>query len=196
MIASADLTEICHQLVRDSGGRKVLVCAVDGEVLAHAGRRARPARSTMRPAKRSPSSSPTSSKAPPPAAASRRPRTSSPRCRAACRVGCPLAPRRSAPRPRWSSSSTAARRRSTACGSRCGARATSSPSRSRSSRTPKSPPATRRLAPAFAALTRRRLSHFASISGTIYRFYPHYGRPEPGCRAHDLPPPRGGEDRA
>lgn len=37
MIASADLTEICHQLVRDSGGRKVLVCAADGEVLAHAG---------------------------------------------------------------------------------------------------------------------------------------------------------------
>jgi hypothetical protein len=37
MIASADLTEICQQLVRDSGGRKVLVCGVDGEVLAHAG---------------------------------------------------------------------------------------------------------------------------------------------------------------
>jgi len=38
MIASADLTEICQQLVRDSGGRKVLVCSADGEVLAHAGR--------------------------------------------------------------------------------------------------------------------------------------------------------------
>lgn len=37
MIASADLTEICQQLVRDSGGRKVLVCSTEGEVLAHAG---------------------------------------------------------------------------------------------------------------------------------------------------------------
>jgi hypothetical protein len=37
MIASVDLTDICQQLVRDSGGRKVLVCGVDGEVLAHAG---------------------------------------------------------------------------------------------------------------------------------------------------------------
>jgi hypothetical protein len=37
MIASADLIEICQQLVRDSGGRKVLVCSVEGEVLAHAG---------------------------------------------------------------------------------------------------------------------------------------------------------------
>jgi hypothetical protein len=37
MIASADLTEICQQLARDSGGKKVLVCSTDGEVLAHAG---------------------------------------------------------------------------------------------------------------------------------------------------------------
>jgi hypothetical protein len=37
MIASADLTEICQQLARDSGGKKVLVCSADGEVLAHAG---------------------------------------------------------------------------------------------------------------------------------------------------------------
>ena len=37
MIASADLTEICQQLVRDSGGKRVLVCSSDGEVLAHAG---------------------------------------------------------------------------------------------------------------------------------------------------------------
>jgi hypothetical protein len=37
MIASVDLTEICQQLVRDSGGRKVLVCGSDGEILAHAG---------------------------------------------------------------------------------------------------------------------------------------------------------------
>ena len=37
MIASADLIEICQQLVRDSGGKKVLVCATDGEILAHAG---------------------------------------------------------------------------------------------------------------------------------------------------------------
>lgn len=37
MIASADLADICLQLVRDSGGKKVLVCATDGEVLAHAG---------------------------------------------------------------------------------------------------------------------------------------------------------------
>jgi hypothetical protein len=36
MIASADLTEICEQLVRDSGGRKVLLCSAEGEVLAHA----------------------------------------------------------------------------------------------------------------------------------------------------------------
>lgn len=37
MIASGDLTDICQQLVRDSGGRKVLVCSTEGEVLAHAG---------------------------------------------------------------------------------------------------------------------------------------------------------------
>lgn len=37
MIAFSDLIEICQQLVRDSGGRKVLVCSTDGEVLAHAG---------------------------------------------------------------------------------------------------------------------------------------------------------------
>ena len=37
MIASSDLIEICQQLVRDSGGRKVLVCSTDGEILAHAG---------------------------------------------------------------------------------------------------------------------------------------------------------------
>ena len=36
MIASADLIEICHQLVRDSGGRKVILCSTEGEVLAHA----------------------------------------------------------------------------------------------------------------------------------------------------------------
>ncbi|MDB4968182.1 MAG: hypothetical protein JWN44_3871 [Myxococcales bacterium] len=37
MIASLDLTDICQQLVRDAGGRKVLLCSVEGEVLAHAG---------------------------------------------------------------------------------------------------------------------------------------------------------------
>jgi hypothetical protein len=37
MIASADLTEICHQLSRDSGGRKVMLVGADGEILAHAG---------------------------------------------------------------------------------------------------------------------------------------------------------------
>lgn len=37
MIASADLTEICQQLVRDSGGRKVMLVSTEGEVLAHAG---------------------------------------------------------------------------------------------------------------------------------------------------------------
>ena len=37
MIASADLADICQQLVRDSGGRKVLVCGAEGEILAHAG---------------------------------------------------------------------------------------------------------------------------------------------------------------
>jgi hypothetical protein len=37
MIASADLTEICQQLVRDAGGKKVLLCDAEGEVLAHAG---------------------------------------------------------------------------------------------------------------------------------------------------------------
>jgi hypothetical protein len=37
MIASADLTEICQQLVRDSGGKKVMLIGGDGEVLAHAG---------------------------------------------------------------------------------------------------------------------------------------------------------------
>ena len=37
MIASVDLTEIGHQLVRDSGGKKVLLCSVEGEVLADAG---------------------------------------------------------------------------------------------------------------------------------------------------------------
>lgn len=36
MIASADLTEICHQLVRDSGGKKVMLVSFEGEVLAHA----------------------------------------------------------------------------------------------------------------------------------------------------------------
>lgn len=37
MIASSDLADICQQLVRDSGGRKVLVCGAEGEILAHAG---------------------------------------------------------------------------------------------------------------------------------------------------------------
>jgi hypothetical protein len=37
MIASADLAEICHQLSRDSGGRKVMLVGADGEVIAHAG---------------------------------------------------------------------------------------------------------------------------------------------------------------
>jgi hypothetical protein len=37
MIASADLTEICQQLIRDSGGKKVMLVGADGEVLAHAG---------------------------------------------------------------------------------------------------------------------------------------------------------------
>jgi hypothetical protein len=37
MIASADLTEICQQLVRDSGGKKVMLVSTEGEVLAHAG---------------------------------------------------------------------------------------------------------------------------------------------------------------
>ncbi len=36
MIASADLNEICQQLVRDSGGKKVMLCSVEGEILAHA----------------------------------------------------------------------------------------------------------------------------------------------------------------
>lgn len=37
MIASADLTETCQQLARDSGGKKVMLVGIDGEVLAHAG---------------------------------------------------------------------------------------------------------------------------------------------------------------
>ena len=37
MIASADLAEICAQLQRDSGGKKVMLCSAEGEVLAHAG---------------------------------------------------------------------------------------------------------------------------------------------------------------
>src|ERR1700743_3103869 len=37
MIASAALTETCQQLVRDSGGKKVMLIGIDGEVLAHAG---------------------------------------------------------------------------------------------------------------------------------------------------------------
>jgi predicted regulator of Ras-like GTPase activity (Roadblock/LC7/MglB family) len=37
MIASADLSEICAQLQRDSGGKKVMLCSAEGEVLAHAG---------------------------------------------------------------------------------------------------------------------------------------------------------------
>jgi hypothetical protein len=37
MIASADLTEICQQLARDSGGKKVMLVSFEGEVLAHAG---------------------------------------------------------------------------------------------------------------------------------------------------------------
>jgi hypothetical protein len=37
MIASADLTDVCQQLVRDAAGKKVLLCTVEGEVLAHAG---------------------------------------------------------------------------------------------------------------------------------------------------------------
>src|SRR5438067_8777009 len=37
MIVSADLAEICAQLQRDSGGKKVMLCSAEGEVLAHAG---------------------------------------------------------------------------------------------------------------------------------------------------------------
>jgi hypothetical protein len=37
MIVSADLSEICAQLQRDSGGKKVMLCSAEGEVLAHAG---------------------------------------------------------------------------------------------------------------------------------------------------------------
>ena len=36
MSAFADMMEICQQLVRDAAGRKVLLCSVEGEVLAHA----------------------------------------------------------------------------------------------------------------------------------------------------------------
>jgi hypothetical protein len=32
-----ELFEVCEQLVRDAGARKVMVCGADGEVLAHAG---------------------------------------------------------------------------------------------------------------------------------------------------------------
>jgi hypothetical protein len=32
-----ELFEICEQLARDAGGRKVMVCGSDGDVLAHAG---------------------------------------------------------------------------------------------------------------------------------------------------------------
>jgi hypothetical protein len=32
-----DLPEVCDKLVRDSGARKVMLCAADGEILAHAG---------------------------------------------------------------------------------------------------------------------------------------------------------------
>jgi hypothetical protein len=37
MIVSADLAEICAQLQRDSGGKKVMLCSAEGEILAHAG---------------------------------------------------------------------------------------------------------------------------------------------------------------
>jgi hypothetical protein len=37
MLASADTTETCRQLVRDALGKKVMLISVDGEVLAHAG---------------------------------------------------------------------------------------------------------------------------------------------------------------
>jgi hypothetical protein len=37
MIASANLGEIVLQLFRDSGGKKVMLCNSEGEVLAHAG---------------------------------------------------------------------------------------------------------------------------------------------------------------
>jgi hypothetical protein len=37
MIAPADLTDIVLQLFRDSGGKKVMLCNAEGEVLAHAG---------------------------------------------------------------------------------------------------------------------------------------------------------------
>jgi hypothetical protein len=37
MIASLDLTEVCQQLARDSGGKKVMLVSAEGEVLAHAG---------------------------------------------------------------------------------------------------------------------------------------------------------------
>jgi len=32
-----DLPEVCDKLQRDAGARKVMLCAADGEVLAHAG---------------------------------------------------------------------------------------------------------------------------------------------------------------
>jgi hypothetical protein len=32
-----ELFEVCEQLRRDAGGRKVMVCSADGEVLVHAG---------------------------------------------------------------------------------------------------------------------------------------------------------------
>lgn len=37
MIPSTELIDICQQLLRDSGGKKVMVVSVEGEVLAHAG---------------------------------------------------------------------------------------------------------------------------------------------------------------
>src|SRR5579871_346737 len=33
----AELHEVCEQLARDAGARKVMVCSSDGEILAHAG---------------------------------------------------------------------------------------------------------------------------------------------------------------
>lgn len=36
-MSSSDLHEICDKLQRDAGSRKVMVCNVEGEVLAHAG---------------------------------------------------------------------------------------------------------------------------------------------------------------
>jgi hypothetical protein len=36
-VMTSDLPEVCDKLQRDAGARKVMLCAADGEVMAHAG---------------------------------------------------------------------------------------------------------------------------------------------------------------